>query len=236
MRAAIIGPEGGERQMPSDTWLYTVGHSNHDLPRLLGLLRSNGVTAVADVRSSPYSRRLPQFNRPELEAALRREGMAYVFLGDQLGGRPRDPALYDADGRADYEKMRATANFQSGLDRLLRARDEYTVALLCGEADPLDCHRGLMITPALVERGILPGHIRKDGSVESQGEFEARLLSVARVGAEIDYGLFALVVGEAKREEARREAYRGRGRQIAFQRSADGTTSSLGGEEDPAGE
>src|SRR5439155_24000994 len=68
--------------------LFTVGHSNLEAEGLLGLLRAAGVTAVADVRSSPYSRRLPQFNRAALEASLRAAGIAYVFLGAELGGRP----------------------------------------------------------------------------------------------------------------------------------------------------
>src|SRR5438105_2331658 len=88
--------------------LFTVGHSNHEPEALLELLRGAGVTALADVRSSPFSRRLPQFNRPTLEAYLRHNGIAYVFLGGELGGRPASPELYDAAGWADYERVRAT--------------------------------------------------------------------------------------------------------------------------------
>src|SRR5438045_2077136 len=82
-----------------DCRVFTVGHSHHELAYLLDLLRAAGVGAVADVRSSPFSRRLPQYNRPELEQGLKEAGVVYVFLGDELGGRPPQLSLYDDEGR-----------------------------------------------------------------------------------------------------------------------------------------
>jgi uncharacterized protein (DUF488 family) len=187
---------------------FSVGHSNHDVLAFLRLLRQNGVTALADVRSSPYSQRYPQFNREALERALRDEGILYVFLGDQLGGRPRPRDLYDDEGRVDYEKVRATDSFRHGLDRMVRGLGEYAVAMMCGEADPLDCHRGLMIAPALVERGLAPGHIRKDGSVENTAEMERRLLAATGKESGMFDGLFSAVVGEEERRRVLAEAYR----------------------------
>jgi uncharacterized protein (DUF488 family) len=167
--------------------LFTVGHSNHEPEVFLRLLESAGVTAVTDVRSSPYSRRLPHFNRQTLEALLHHHRIAYVFLGDHLGGRPASAELYDAEGWASYEAIRRTAAFEEGLTRLLRGLEHYRIALLCGEEDPLDCHRGLMIAPALKERGVLPRHIRKDGRLETMAQFEARLQDETGLG-----GLFGL--------------------------------------------
>jgi uncharacterized protein (DUF488 family) len=195
--------------------LLSVGHSNHDLPAFLSLLRQNGVTALADVRSVPHSRRQPQFNREELERALSDAGILYVFLGEQLGGRPRSRELYDDEGRVDYEKVRGTDFFRQGLDRLVCGLDEHTIAMMCGEADPLDCHRGLMIAPALVERGIAPGHIRKDGSVETQAEMERRLLAATRKDSGMIDGLFADMIGE-ERQWLLVEAYREMARKKAF--------------------
>jgi uncharacterized protein (DUF488 family) len=198
--------------------LLTVGHSNHDEARLLGLLRRAGVTAVADVRSSPFSRRLPQYNRPQLEAFLRHHAIAYVFLGDLLGGRPADEDLYDEDGRGglvvNYERVRATSAFRRGLDRLEQGLGRYTIALLCSEEDPLDCHRGLMIAPALKERGLPPGHLRKGGEVEGTEELEQRLLKETGVGEGLLGGLFP--VSEEERRELLAEAYRVRNRSKAF--------------------
>lgn len=199
------------------TRIFSIGHSNHALAHLFQLLQAVGVTAVVDVRSHPFSQRHPQFNRSELESALQACGIAYLFLGDRLGGRPAPLDLYDDEGRVDYERVRMTAHFQQGLDRVCRVLDRETVALLCAEEDPLDCHRGLMITPALVERGLTPGHLRADGSAESTADMESRLLKLTKVGAGISDGLFAglltcderrSLLAEAYRLQARRKAYR----------------------------
>ncbi len=207
--------------MISAARLFSIGHSNHELPRLIELLRSAGVTAVADVRSQPYSRRLPQFNRPDLEAALRQCDIAYAFLGDLLGGRPRQPSLYDAEGRADYARIRAAAAFQRGLDRLIQGLEENRVATLCAEEDPLDCHRGLMIAPAMLERGISSVHLRGDGSVESTAEMEERLLAETKVGIGILDGLFAPALTADERRELLAEAYRVMSRRKAFRQRPD---------------
>ena len=201
--------------------LLSVGHSNHDWSRLLALLRGAGVTAVADVRSSPYSKRYPQFNKGPLESALLASGIGYVYLGDLLGGRPSDPGLYHPEGWADYARMRQTAAFRRGLDRLLLGAEDYTVAMLCSEEDPLDCHRGLMITPALAELGRPPLHLRKDGSLETTADMEKRLLQATGVGDGLLDGLFAAQLDEAERRSLVAEAYRLRNRQVAYRTRAE---------------
>src|SRR2546422_5451359 len=107
----------------SQSRLFTIGHSNHEMTRFIHLLKCAGVNAVADVRSRPFSQRFPQFNRANLEPALQEYEIVYAFLGDRLGGRPNDPGLYDRHGRVDYERVRQTAQFQQGLDRLCEALD-----------------------------------------------------------------------------------------------------------------
>jgi uncharacterized protein (DUF488 family) len=193
--------------------LFTIGHSNHEPEVLLGLLQGAGVTAVADVRSSPYSRRQPHFSRGPLEALLRGGGIVHVFLGRELGGRPTAADLYHPEeGWADYERVRATALFQDGVLRVLRGLERYRVALLCGEEDPLDCHRGLMITPALKELGQAPVHIRKGGRLETTSEMEARLQEETGLG-----GLFAEGLADAYRLMNRKKAYRlGRDDEAAY--------------------
>ena len=201
--------------------LFTIGHSNHELPRFIELLRAVGIAAIADVRSSPFSQRLPQYNQSELRRALEASGFAYVFCGHELGGRPREPAVYDADGRVDYRLVRRTANFRDGLDRLLDELGRRTVALMCAEEDPLDCHRGLMIAPELVECGIRPRHARGDGSVESTREFEERLLRETGIGGGMIGGLFASSITPAERTEMLAEAYAAQARRRAFRISQD---------------
>jgi uncharacterized protein (DUF488 family) len=188
--------------------LFSIGHSIHDLAFFIGLLRRAGVTAVADVRSQPFSKRCPHFSRRELKRALRADDIAYAFLGDRLGGRPEELSLYSATGRVDYERVRATETFQAGLDALLDLLDSFAVAMLCSEPDPLACHRGLMITPALVERGFAPLHLRWDGGVETTAEMEQRLLAETKVGEGVLDGLFAAQVTAEDRRQMLAEAYR----------------------------
>jgi uncharacterized protein (DUF488 family) len=200
--------------------LYSVGHSNHELGDFLGLLGRAGITTLADVRSQPYSRRHPQYNRPDLEAALAEAGIAYIFLGHALGGRPDDPDVYDAEGRVDYELVRKTNVFQQGLKELLAARGKKTV-LFCAEEDPLDCHRGLMIAPALLEIGEATCHLRGDGSQETMDEMEKRLLGETRVGEGFLDGLFAAVISPEERKELLAKAYRLQARRKAFRKRGD---------------
>jgi uncharacterized protein (DUF488 family) len=196
--------------------LLSLGHSNHAFETLLRLLQGAGVTAVADVRSHPFSGRYPQFNRSELESALRAHDIAYVFLGDLLGGRPGQPSVYDAAGRVDYERVRATASFQRGLDSLIAGSEDHCIAMLCAEEDPLDCHRGLMIAPALVERGIAPSHLRGDGSLDTTETTERRLLAATGVGDGIVDGLFAGTLADTERRQLLTEAYRIQARRKAY--------------------
>jgi uncharacterized protein (DUF488 family) len=153
--------------------VYTVGHSNHPIERFVELLRGAGVTAVADVRSIPHSRRYPQFGRARLERSLAEVGIAYVYLGAELGGRPGDPSLVSG-GRPDYARMAATPAFSAGLDRVVDGAQRYRIAVMCAEREPLDCHRFLLVSPHLLERGVAVQHILADGRIEPHDETEAR--------------------------------------------------------------
>jgi uncharacterized protein (DUF488 family) len=195
---------------------FTIGHSNHDFGRFTALLNGAGVTAIADVRTYPASQRHPQFNRGHLQEQLKEEGIAYAFLGHQLGGRPTKIQLYRVDGSVDYERVQTTLEFRTGIERLCSARQDYTVCLLCSEEDPLECHRGLMISPVLAERDLPPVHLRGDGSIESTAEFDKRLLNAAKIGKGILDGLFASTLSGAERQSLFREAYRFQARRKAF--------------------
>jgi len=130
----------------------TIGHSTHKIDYFVGLLRLNGVTAVADVRSVPASRHSPQFNRDPLKRSLASAEIKYVFLGRELGARSNDPNCYEA-GKVQYDRLAKTELFQNGIERLLQGAAKETIAVACAERDPLDCHRTLLVTTQLVTRG-----------------------------------------------------------------------------------
>ncbi len=160
---------------PANT-LFTVGHSNLELEVFLALIAQYGVRMLCDVRSRPASFRFPQFNREPLEAGLSSVGIRYEFLGESLGGRPADPRVYREDGLVDYAARRRAPDFAEGIDRALALSRTNVTALMCAEEDPLQCHRFLMICPALLDRGATPAHIRRGGVLESQRDAEDRLL------------------------------------------------------------
>ena len=184
--------------------LLTIGHSNLSADRFMALLTSAGVTAVADVRSIPFSRWCPWFSAKALAQRLAGEGIAYIALGEQLGGRPRDPKLY-RNGVADYEAMAARPEFVAGLERVVDEIARHRVCLLCAEREPLDCHRCLLVGRALAGRGLTLGHIRADGTIEPHAETEDRLLALAGDEADLFRG----------RAERLAHAYRRRAQAVA---------------------
>ena len=186
--------------------VLSIGHSTLPYERFLELLRRYSVTAVADVRTAPYSRHSPQFNRDALRKELRQDGIAYVFLGQELGGRPKDKQLF-CDGVADYEKMARVADFAKGLERVVEGAKKYRIAMMCSEHDPLDCHRCLLVGRALHAHGIAVRHILSDGSVVDQAAIEERLMELSQ---RTDADLFA------SREQRVTEAYRERASKVAY--------------------
>ncbi len=154
--------------------VFTVGHSNMTEDEFLELLEGHGIRTIVDVRTSPYSRFAPHFNQRELRSALRNRGIAYAFGGEKLGGRPSDPALYKdgviPEGHADYLNLvdyPAVARqpwFREGVERLLELAADAPTAMMCSEEDPNRCHRHHLVAQALLKRGVVVRHIRKDGS------------------------------------------------------------------------
>ena len=158
------------------TSVFTIGHSNHALADFLKLLHQHGVTVVADVRSAPYSRFNPHFNREALRDELKNGGIGYVYLGGELGGRSDDPACY-RNGRICYERVARTPRFQDGLRRLAKGMAEHRIALMCSEKEPLHCHRTLLVGQALDAEGVDISHIHADGELESHAAAMDRLLA-----------------------------------------------------------
>jgi uncharacterized protein (DUF488 family) len=157
--------------------VYTIGHSNGTAEHLVKMLGQHEITAVADVRSQPYSRFNPQFNREALAVTLKNSGVDYVFLGQELGARSEDPACY-RDGRAQYALIAQTPQFERGIERLMAGAEKFRVAILCAEKEPLGCHRTILIARSLHERGIRVHHVLEDGSLEDHDALLLRLLAL----------------------------------------------------------
>lgn len=162
--------------------IATIGHSTHSIEHFLSLLTHNGISAIADVRSTPYSRHNPQFSREALKASLKGAGIAYVFLGKELGARSDDPRHYES-GRVLYKRVAESELFRAGIERVANGTVQHRVALMCAERDPLTCHRTILVARALVERGATVRHVLGDGSVETHEAALDRLMAQLGIDA-----------------------------------------------------
>jgi uncharacterized protein (DUF488 family) len=187
--------------------LFTIGHSTHNIETFLSLLSKNGVTAIADVRSSPYSRFSPQFKQENLKQSLRQANVAYTFLGKELGARSENPACYIA-GRVQYNLLAQQQAFADGVARIKEGMTRYSIALMCAEKDPIECHRALLVAKSFHQSGISVSHIHADGSLEGHDIFESRLLAICKFP---EGDMFR------SRSDFLREAYIKQGDRVAYQ-------------------
>jgi uncharacterized protein (DUF488 family) len=200
--------------------LFTIGHSNIPIDRFVALLQQAEVTAVADVRSVPASRRFPWFSKSNLAKRLAGEGIDYTLMGDMLGGRPRDARLY-RNGVADYEAMASEPHYLEGLARLTAQAQCSRICLMCAEREPLECHRCLLVARSLAEGGFTIGHILHDGGVEPHAETDRRLLALTGEGCDL------FTPGQRERLAA---AYRRQAYAVAYRRPANNAKRTLAAE------
>ena len=149
-----------------DRTLFTIGHSNHTAEHFCGLLKQHGIAVLVDVRSQPYSQYTPHFNRDSLRDNVVASQLQYLFLGEELGGRPPETNCYDEEGHVLYSALAQHPRFLRGIDRVENGIQKYRVALMCSEEDPTVCHRFLLIGKVLADRGLALQHIRGDGHID----------------------------------------------------------------------
>lgn len=186
--------------------VLTIGHSTHSIEAFVDLLRKHGVTAVADVRSAPFSRFNPQFNRDALESSLPSHGVHYVFLGRELGARSDDPGCYE-NGRVRYARLAQTDLFRAGLERVVEGSRKYRIALMCAEKEPLECHRTLLVARALVDQCVDVEHILADGRLEGHEGALTRLLDVVGLPHQDLFRNREQLLAEAMTRQEERIAY-----------------------------
>jgi uncharacterized protein (DUF488 family) len=150
--------------------IFTIGHSNHPIERFVALLQEAGVRLLADVRSMPYSRRVPQFNRERLRETLKAAGIDYRHFGEALGGKPQG-------GTRDYGAMAKAPAFTAALDAVVTEVSRQPLALMCAEREPLDCHRTILVSRHLATRGVDIVHLLADGGRAAHADIEAKLIA-----------------------------------------------------------
>jgi len=157
--------------------IFTIGHGTRPINELLDLLKKYGIDYLADVRTQPYSKFNPQYNRESLHRSLNQQNIKYIYLGDALGGRPQDPSCHDSMGRVDYNLVRQQDFFKNGIERLRSAHEkQLKVALLCSERKPELCHRSKLIGRTLQDENIPVRHIDEQGELKTQDQLSVMSL------------------------------------------------------------
>ena len=156
--------------------VYTIGHSNTETVKLITLLKQYGIKTVVDVRSAPYSRHAPQFNKDRIKPELMKAEINYVFMGNVLGGKPEKFRSETSDD-AKYRKISLLEEYKNGISRLIEIANTRKTAIMCSEENPENCHRHLLIAKSLLAKGVEVKHIRSSGTVEAAGKqvFQAGL-------------------------------------------------------------
>lgn len=196
--------------------IFTIGHSNHTIEQFILLLKQHQINAIADVRSIPYSRYNQQYNQEKLKIELKKNNIIYTFLGKELGARSDNQNCY-VGNKAIYEKIAQTPKFSEGLKRLKKGSQQYNIALMCAEKDPIHCHRAILISRYLKIKEIEILHILPNGQLESQTKLEQRLINILNLNLPQQFNLFDDNTNLIKSaSELTEEAYKLQGEKIAY--------------------
>lgn len=152
----------------NNTIIYSIGHGNKNISDFMDELNAYDIKYLIDIRSKPYSKYNPQYNKNELKFFLKDQGVTYVFLGDKLGGLPNDSSCY-TDGKVDYDILKDKEFFLEGLQRVINAyKNGVKVVIMCSESKPQECHRSKLIGRELMKKKITVAHIIGKGKVKDQ--------------------------------------------------------------------
>jgi uncharacterized protein (DUF488 family) len=167
--------------------IWTIGHSTRSLEEFVGMLHSERIELLADVRRYPASKMHPHFNvgalgKSLIAADLRYEG--YLELGGRRTARvgSTNTRWRNASfrGYADYME---TPDFDAALERLIGDAARARMAIMCAEAPWWRCHRAL-IADALKVRGVEVLHIMGEGRPVAHPYTSAASV----VDGKLDYG------------------------------------------------
>ena len=195
--------------------LYSIGHSSQTQEEFLALLMQHGINCIVDVRSVPASKYTPQFNQETLKWFLKSHDIQYLHFGDEFGARRTD--CLDEHGQVNFERAVKTPNFQQGVIRLMTGlKKGYRIALMCSEADPLECHHFSMVSRYFYDQGVDVQHIMKDGILASHASLEKEMINQFLHSRKYHLPEIDLLFGSYSEEEQRKDAYRLKNKEIGY--------------------
>ena len=200
--------------------LYSIGHSNQSQEEFLQLLKHHDVNCIGDVRSLPVSKYAPQFNQENLKWFLKKKGVQYLHFGEEFGARRTD--CLDKEGQVNFELAATTSAFLNGVKRLMSGLEKgFNIALMCSEADPLECHRFALVSRYFHEHDIEVQHILKDGDLASQTLLEKRMIEEYLKSRKYHLSEVDQLFGTYTVEEQLRDAYRLKNREIGYKQQME---------------
>ena len=196
--------------------LYSIGHSSQTQEEFLALLSLHGVNCIVDVRSVPASKYSPQFNQENLKWFLKGHDVHYLFFGEEFGARRTD-CIDEKVGQVNFEWAVETTNFKQGVVRLMNGLTKgFNIALMCSEADPLECHRFSLVSRYFYDNGLDVQHILKDGNLVSHAKLEKEMIEGYLHSRKYHLSEVDLLFGTYTKEEQRIDAYRLKNKEIGY--------------------
>ena len=163
--------------MNSPYFLYSIGCSSRPICDFINILKEYHIKVVADVRSIPYSRFTHQYNAEFLKKELLKNKIRYGSFSKEFGAR-RDEDFVYLNNTVDFNKVMALQVFKDGITRIRHGLEQgYSIALMCTEYDPLDCHRFSLVSRGIKKiLGISTSHIYDLNKTKSTEELENEIL------------------------------------------------------------
>lgn len=164
--------------------LYSIGYANKSLATFLKCLVDNNINCIIDVRSSPYSKQYPNFNKENLANFLKENNILYMNFNREFGARRIEDNVYSKVRTYDnktievviFEKVWETIDFQKGFNRVVEGIEKgFNICFMCSEKYPYECHRGLMVSEYFYKRGYDIMHIVDENLVLPHSIIEERL-------------------------------------------------------------
>ncbi|WP_288221743.1 DUF488 family protein [uncultured Clostridium sp.] len=157
--------------------IYTIGHSNYSMEKLIQMLRYYNIDTVVDIRGTPYSKYNVHFDKERIKYSLTKAGFIYIYMAKELAAKRINKISYNEEGYSDFEKVVQEEDFIKGIERLKDGCNKgYRIALLGAMQDPIRCHRSILVGRALKEAGFNVMHILDDLSIKNQDYIDERVL------------------------------------------------------------
>jgi uncharacterized protein (DUF488 family) len=195
--------------------IFTIGHSNYSIDRLLDMLNFHHIDCIVDIRGTPYSKYNIQFNKEVFAKTVISKGYIYIYMGKEFAVQRGDESLYTKEGYADFEKVVYDTNFLNGIERLkVGCKKGYRIVLMGAMQDPINCHRSILLGRALRKSGFTLKHILDDYTLASQEELEERLLD--KYFGNRNQVTIDTYMGNASQEDLIKKCYRESNKEIGY--------------------